>query len=60
MPVGGICAGQLYLGGDGQLWHWDIFNNLLATGSANYKDPRTPTEGPAQGFALRILSGAPG
>jgi non-lysosomal glucosylceramidase len=58
MPVGGICAGHLYLGGDGQLWHWDIFNDLIATAADHYRDPLIPAGGIEQGFAVRIVSGA--
>ncbi len=56
MPVGGICAGQLYLGGDGKLWHWDIFNQQIATGDAHYAHPPKPDSPLEQGFALRIAT----
>ncbi len=57
MPVGGICSGQLYLGGDGKLWHWDIFNRNVRTGPAHYKNPLKPSSPLDQGFALRARAG---
>jgi uncharacterized protein (DUF608 family) len=62
MPVGGICAGQLYLGGDGRLWHWDIFNlpqpgNFSDTSGPNYAKPPKPSSPIEQGFALKVTAG---
>jgi non-lysosomal glucosylceramidase len=58
MPVGGMNSGQLYLGGDGTLWHWDIFNQHWGTGDAHYAHPPLPHSQIHQGFRLRIDSGA--
>jgi non-lysosomal glucosylceramidase len=54
MPVGGLCAGQLYLGGDGKLWHWDIFNERFGTGDGHYAKPVAPASSVDQGFSLRV------
>jgi len=54
MPIGGICAGQVYLGGDGRLWHWDIFNRLERTNDAHYAHPLRPESPLEQGFAVRV------
>jgi non-lysosomal glucosylceramidase len=57
MPVGGICAGQLYLGGDGTLWHWDIFNKTQGTGDAHYAHPPKPQSPVPHGFVLETTVG---
>ena len=55
MPVGGICTGQLYLGGDGRLWHWDIFNQPIGgTGDSHYAKPMAPSSPLTQKFSLKI------
>jgi non-lysosomal glucosylceramidase len=62
MPIGGLCCGQLYLGGDGKLWHWDIFNlpqpaNFSDTGGPNYAKPPQPISPLEQGFAIKVTAG---
>ena len=68
MPVGGLCAGMVYLGGDGHLWLWDIFNDAKRPGIdgqsslyngktfdavyAAYVAPRAQASPLQQGFAL--------
>jgi len=59
MPVGGLCCGQVYLGGDGRLWHWDIFNRHIGTGAEHYAAPMSPASPFDQGFALRVTAGGP-
>jgi uncharacterized protein (DUF608 family) len=59
MPVGGICTGQVYLGGDGQLWHWDIFNvSRLYAGNEGghrfYVNPQVQQKRFENGFALHV------
>ena len=57
MPIGGIGAGQLYIGGDGKLWHWDIFNIPHGTGDAGYAHPPVPESPLEQGFAVQVKQG---
>ncbi|MCK0136020.1 GH116 family glycosyl-hydrolase [Arenibacter sp. S6351L] len=61
MPVGGICTGQVYLGGDGQLWYWDIFN-IAKISSGNegghryYLNPLVQENNFENGFGITINS----
>lgn len=62
MPVGGIGCGQLYLGGDGRLWLWDVFNQTPPADFSDYRGPHyakplAPTSLIVQGFAIETSVG---
>lgn len=58
MPVGGICAGQLYLLGDGTLGGWHVDGRLNPTGyGATSYAPRPMQRELAQGFTVRLDGG---
>ncbi len=60
MPIGGIGCGQVYLGGDGRLWHWDIFNQfgepdmVGIRDGLHYKEPLKPASPFQMGFYIAI------
>lgn len=57
MPISGQFTGHVYLGGDGTLWLWDIFNQKRFTTDKNgnhYEKPPLPETPFHQGFDLTI------
>ena len=56
MPIGGLFSGQLYIGGWGQLWNWDIFNDYVFTGWSGHYGPLKPSSPLQQSFSI-ILNG---
>jgi len=63
MPIGGLTTGQVYLGGDGKLWYWDIFNiNRIkptrpGAGDKFYLNPMIQDHRFEQGFSVRVNKG---
>lgn len=61
MPVGGICAGQLYVRGDGTLANWWIANNAYNTGYGidhllNFDTPLGLGRSATRLLSLRVIS----
>lgn len=57
MPINGICTGQVYLGGDGQLWYWNLTARKDKENNPKgprYMQPDKANSPPGQGFALQV------
>lgn len=57
MAIGGICCGHVYLGGDGRLWHWDVFNESITTRFEHYRSPMEVHSKVDLAFSLRTNIG---
>ena len=59
MPINGICTGQVYLGGDGRLWYWNLDgarDRKHAVKGPRFTDPDFIHSPMDQGFALEVDS----
>lgn len=56
LPIGGVTCGQVYLGGDGRLWRWDVDNRTQGTGDGHYASPVQPSSPFDLGLVLRTTA----